>query len=50
MLPAAIERVKIRHGRKYDYDIRKIFLSNDTVSNRISDINKDPLVQLITRI
>lgn len=45
MLPAAIEMVEILHGRKYGDDIRKILLSNDTVSKRISDINKDQLIQ-----
>ncbi|GLV33345.1 hypothetical protein CBL_08615 [Carabus blaptoides fortunei] len=50
VLPAAIKRVEILHGSKYGDDIRKIPLSNDTVSNRISDIKKDELVQLITRI
>uniref|UniRef100_A0A0K0EJ23 DUF4371 domain-containing protein n=1 Tax=Strongyloides stercoralis TaxID=6248 RepID=A0A0K0EJ23_STRER len=50
VLPAAIKMVEILHGRKYGDDIRKIPLSNDTVSNRISDINKDQLIQLITRI
>ena len=42
--------VEILHGSKYGDDIGKIHLSNDTVANRISDINKDQLVQLITRI
>ena len=50
VLPAAIKMVEILHGSKYGDDIRKIPLSNDTVSKRISDINKDQLVQLITRI
>ncbi|XP_035229056.1 protein FAM200A-like [Stegodyphus dumicola] len=50
VLPAAIKMVEILHGRKYGDDIRKIPLSNDTVSNRISDINMDQLIQLITRI
>ena len=50
VLPAAIKMVEILHGKKYGDDIRKIPLSNDTVSNRISDINKDQLVQLIKRI
>ena len=50
VLPAAIKMVEILHGRKYSGDIRKIPLSNDTVSNRISDIIKDQLIQLITRI
>ncbi|XP_035229526.1 zinc finger BED domain-containing protein 5-like [Stegodyphus dumicola] len=50
VLPAVIKMVEILHGRKYGNDIRKITLLNDTVSNRISDINKDQLIQLITRI
>ncbi|XP_057667226.1 protein FAM200A-like [Diorhabda carinulata] len=50
MLPAAIKMVEMLHGRKYGNDIRKIPLSNDTVSNRISDVNNDQLVQLIIRI
>jgi len=50
VLPVAIKMVEILHGRKYGDDIRKIALSNDTVSNRISDINKDQLIQLMTTI
>jgi len=42
--------VEIRHGHKYVNDIRKIPLSNDIVANRISEINKDQLDQLIGRI
>jgi hypothetical protein len=52
VLSAAISRkiVEILDGSKYAIDIRKISLSNDTLSNKISDINKDQLVHLITRI
>ena len=42
--------VEILHGHKYANDIRKIPLSNDIVANRISEINKDQLDQLIGRI
>jgi len=50
ILPAAIKMVEILHGSKYGDDFRKIPLSNDTVAKRISEINNDQLVQLITRI
>jgi len=50
VLPTAIKMVEILHGHKYANDIRKIPLSNDIVANRISEINKDQLDQLIGRI
>ena len=42
--------VEVQHESKYGDNTRKIPLSNNTVSDRISGINKDQLVQLITRI
>ena len=38
------------NGSKFGEFIRKTPLSNDHVTNRISEIDKDQLVQLITRI
>ena len=48
ILPAATKMIEILHGSKYGDDIRKIFLSNNTVVNRISDINKDQLFLKLT--
>ena len=42
--------VEILHGSKYSNDIQKISLSNNTVANRISEISREQLVQLIQRI
>ena len=50
VIPAATKMVELLHRSKYGDDIRKISLSNDTVVNRICEIKKDQLVQLITRI
>ena len=52
VLPAAICRkmVEIQDESKYANDIQEISLSNDTVSNRTSDFNKDQLAQPVTRI
>ena len=50
ILPAATKMVEILHGSKYGDNFRKISLSNDIVANKISKINSDQLVQLITRI
>src|SRR5262249_3743086 len=50
VLPAAIRISEICHGQKFGEKIRKIPLSNDTVSKRIVDISNDQLQQLITRI
>ena len=49
-LPAVTEMVEILHGSKYGEDIRKIPLSNDSITNRISEIDRDELVQLIAKI
>ena len=38
------------NGNKYEEFVRETPLSNDHVTNRISEIDKDQLVQLITRI
>ena len=42
--------VEILQGSKYGDDIQKIPPSNNTAANKISEINKDQLAQLITRI
>ena len=38
------------NGSKYSEFIRKNPLSNDNVTNKISEIDKNQLMQLITRI
>ena len=38
------------NGNKYGKFIQKTLLSNDYATNKISEIDKDQLVQLITRI
>ena len=43
VLPAAVKMSEIVHGEKYDDEIRKIPLSNDTVARRIADIIDDQL-------
>ena len=50
ILSATIKIVEILHKTKYCDYLRKIHLSNDTIASRISYINTDQLVQVITRI
>ena len=47
---AATKMVVILHGSKIGDDIQKFLLSNNIVAIRIFEIDKDQLVQLITRI
>ena len=42
--------VELLHGSKYSNGIQKIPLSNDSVANRVSEISRKQLVQLIERI
>ena len=50
VLPAAVKMTEIVRGKKEAEDMRKIPLSNNTVSRRISAINDDQREQLILRI
>ena len=49
VLPAAVKMTEIVRGKKEAEDMRKIPLSNNTVSRRISAINDDQREQLILR-
>ena len=50
VLPIAVKITETIHGKKYADELRKIPLSNDTVSQRISEICDDQFQQLIDRI
>lgn len=50
ILPAAIKMSAIVHGKKEANEMRKISLSNNTVSRRIAEISEDQREQLILRI
>ena len=50
VLPVAVKMTEIVRGKKEAEDMRKIPLSNNTVSRRISAINDDQREQLILRI
>ena len=52
VLPSAICRkmIEMLDESKYAHDIQKISLSNGYVLSKISDIIKDEIVQLVTRI
>uniref|UniRef100_H2YPP8 HAT C-terminal dimerisation domain-containing protein n=1 Tax=Ciona savignyi TaxID=51511 RepID=H2YPP8_CIOSA len=50
VLPAAVKMTEIVRGKKEAENMRKIPLSNNTVSRRISAINDDQREQLILRI
>ena len=50
LLPAAVKMTEIVRGKKEAEDMRKIPLSHNTVSRRISAINDDQREQLILRI
>lgn len=50
ILPAAVKIVEIIHGKEIAEAVRKVPMSNNTVSRRITEISNDILEQLIFRI
>ena len=50
VLPAAIDMVKIMFGESYAKQLRRIPLSDNTVSRRINDISEDICNQLVSRV
>ena len=50
ILPASARISDILHGKKYGDEVRKVPLSDTTVSRRVSEISNDQFGQLITRV